>query len=95
MSATDLGKLRQIAEEVMESRLSDGYVLLQTETGQYYGLDALGSELWDAMKRGRTPADFVTDWEGDLNVSREQFAKDIARLIEDLENCRLIKVAAT
>jgi predicted Rdx family selenoprotein len=42
--------------EAMESRLGDETVILHLGSGTYFGLDAVGTIVWERLQKGATPA---------------------------------------
>jgi hypothetical protein len=43
------------SKDAMESRLGDETVILHLVSGTYFGLDAVGTVVWDALQAGATP----------------------------------------
>jgi hypothetical protein len=45
-----------VGESTVFTQLDDEMVLLNLETGTYFGLDALGSRIWKLIEQGATEA---------------------------------------
>jgi hypothetical protein len=73
-------------EDVLSRTLDDEAVLLHLETGTYFGLNDVGSHVWD-MLRARGSATFeelVTSTMETFDVSREVADEDLRRFLEGL-----------
>ena len=56
--------------------VGDETVLLQVRRSIYYGLNPVGTRIWDGLKDGRTPRSVCRDL-------AEEFGEDLARVEED------------
>lgn len=75
------------------SRVLDGEaVLLDTEGGAYFGLNAVGTRVWELIGAGTTEDALLTALLGEFEVSRDVLAKDLRDLLAGLEQRRLIQV---
>lgn len=84
------GPLRP-AEEMVFGELEDGIVLCDLRTGQCFGLDGVGADIWRAMIRYGDPERIVNALEEDYEVAREALAEDIRAFLEDLQNRGLLQ----
>lgn len=77
------------------SRVLDGEaVLLDTDGGAYFGLNAVGTRVWELIgAAGTTEADLLTTLLAEFDVSREVLAKDLTDLLAGLQKRGLIKTA--
>jgi len=77
------------------SRVLDGEaVLLDTDGGAYFGLNAVGTRVWELIgAAGTTEADLLTTLLTEFDVSREVLAKDLTDLLAGLQKRGLIKTA--
>jgi coenzyme PQQ synthesis protein D (PqqD) len=71
--------------EVLFRDLSGEGVLLNLKSGRYYGLDAVGTRIWQMLMQGRTLASTIAQLLSEYEVSREQLEADIACFIDALE----------
>lgn len=76
------------------SRVLDGEaVLLDTEGGAYFGLNAVGTRVWELIgAAGTTEADLLAALLAEFDVSREVLAKDLSDLLAGLQKRGLIKI---
>lgn len=77
------------------SRVLDGEaVLLDTEGGAYFGLNAVGTRVWELIgATGTTEDALLTALLTEFDVSRDVLARDLRDLLSGLEQRRLIKIA--
>jgi len=81
------------AQGVLFQRMPDGdSVLLHSESELYFGLDEIGTRVWEGLE-SREPLDGVlaalTD---DYAVNPAQVRSDVGELFERLRDARLIEV---
>lgn len=69
-------------------------VLLQYGRGEYYGLDAVGYAVWEAMRMRVPVPQIVGDIAAQYDVEEEQAAADVAAFIRDLIARGLVHVNA-
>ncbi len=67
-----------ISEAVLFERVAGEFVLLDLDSGEYYGLDAVGSRIWDLIQ-------CHDNLEEVLNVMIQEYEVDEDRLRGDLE----------
>ncbi len=77
------------------SRVLDGEaVLLDTDGGAYFGLNAVGTRVWELIgKAGTTDAALLDALLAEFDVARDVLAKDLADLLAGLQKRGLIKVS--
>ena len=77
------------------SRVLDGEaVLLDTDGGAYFGLNAVGTRVWELIgKAGTTDAALLDALLAEFDVGRDVLAKDLADLLAGLQKRGLIKVS--
>jgi hypothetical protein len=64
--------------------LSGETVLLNLESGVYYGLDAVGTHVWQLLLQGRTIADICDTLIDDYDVAPDVLRDDVVRLVGEL-----------
>lgn len=75
------------------ARTFDGeVVLLDLAKGEYFGLDEVGSRIWDAVVRGAVPADIAQEIAAVYEVDAARVLADTLRLVGELESRGLIVV---
>jgi len=56
----------------------EGGVLLHLDSGQYHGLNALGSMIWHLLEDGKKPSALVSELRGRLETLPPQLDEDVA-----------------
>ena len=92
---TTLQSKISVSEEVMFRELSGEAVLLNQESGKYYGLDEVGTRMWSLLaEHGQVdPAYRVLLDEYD--VTGEQLREDFLNLVDELASYGLLTVDET
>jgi len=82
-----------IPAPVMTRTIGDELVLLHLESGTYFGLDPVGTRIWQLMADGRTLEEVCQAMTEAYEVSREEVERDVLALAESLRERCLIAVA--
>jgi hypothetical protein len=69
---------------VIYRELSGETVLLNLESGVYYGLDAVGTRVWQLLHEGRTIASVCDVMAAEYDVSPDVLREDVFRLVSEL-----------
>ena len=67
-------------------------VILHLETGQYYGLDPIGTRVWRLISDHPRPRDLAAVLLDEYDVDAERLASDLLALLTRLAERRLIDV---
>lgn len=74
--------------------MMDGETLmLDSHSGMYYGIDAVGTRIWEYLASPITIPDLVERLEEQYEVETQRCARDVADLIEQLAARKMIKTA--
>ena len=82
-----------ISPSVYARAFGEEVVLLEFGKGEYFGLDAVGADIWRRLEAGDdlgTAADRIV---ADYEVSREEALRDIVDLVAQLRNHELLVTA--
>ena len=82
-----------ISKDVLAQELAGETVLLDLCSENYFGLDAVGTRVWQLLNEGRTGSDLIDTLQDEYEVEREVLEKDIFELLERLSDAGLIKIA--
>ena len=66
--------------------LSGETVLLNIESGVYYGLDAVGTRVWQLIMQGRTIANVCDTMIEEYEVAAQVLHADVMRLVGELHD---------
>jgi hypothetical protein len=81
------------APNVAATPLPGEMVLLQLETGHYYGLDEIGARSWQLMvTQGLSIADAAAGITAEYDAELPQVQADLIALIASLERARLVRL---
>lgn len=68
-------------------------VILGMKDATYYGLDPVGTRIWELLQAPRVLGDVVTVITEEFEVSREQAAADLLAFVADLHAHGLVEIA--
>jgi|RhiMethySRZTD1v2_1073278.scaffolds.fasta_scaffold1054877_3 hypothetical protein len=82
---TDILSLQLLpSEQALESRVGEETVILHLERDIYYGLDQLGTRIWQLLKDGMAPVAISDIVVREYGVTRELIEADMRRFLSDL-----------
>lgn len=81
----------RINQAVVSADLDGEMVLLNTETGIYFGLDAVGSEIWSMLESGLAPSAIVERMLAEYAVERDQLEADVSAFVARLVQAKLVQ----
>jgi hypothetical protein len=67
-------------------------VLLQLETGQYFGLDEVAHRMWQLIAEKGDLADVLRDLRTEYDADPDEISADLNRLVDDLVDGRLVEI---
>ena len=82
-----------ISPNVVSRAVGDETVILDLESGTYFGLDSIGARVWQMMEEGKTLSEICDVMVDEYDVSRETLEQDAVRLASELTAKRLISIA--
>jgi hypothetical protein len=80
----------EISPEVLFQEVSGETVLLDLDSEQYFGLDAVGTRVWQLIGEGASADAVVDTLLGEYEVERETLAADVDELLARLAEAGLI-----
>ena len=66
-----------IPPQVISRVVGNESVLLDLESGMYFGLDGVGKFIWEAIAQGRTLGEIAADIATEYDVDRERAQADV------------------
>lgn len=91
-AAVTLADRVAVREGVLFQQLQDEAVLLSLDSGQYFGLDAVGTRIWQLLAEGMPLSDVASTIVAEYEVDRERCEADLVKLLGDLEAQRLVAI---
>ncbi|WP_336000313.1 PqqD family peptide modification chaperone [Halorientalis halophila] len=82
----------QATDACLHTTVDGEEVLLQTETGEYYGLNAVGTRIWEAVQEPRRVADVEETIRAEFDVSAAACREDVQAFLTDLREAQLLEL---
>ena len=82
----------QASDDVVVSQLDDEIVMMSIEKGAYYGLDEIGSRVWELLAAPRTVSEICDTLVQEYDVAREQCEQDMQEWFTELAGEDLIRI---
>lgn len=90
-STLDLNSVVTVSEDLIASDLDGEIVMMSIENGEYYGLDAIGSRIWELIENQKKVSELCDLLIEEFEVGREQCEKDILAFLNEMVKSNLIK----
>lgn len=81
-------------DEVIEADIDGDKVMMDIESGNYYGLDPVARRIWEILETPMTANQVAEQLIQEFDVSLDQCQTDIQPFIEDMVNNQLLKTDA-
>jgi len=81
-----------IPDAVLVRVLGDESVLLNLETESYFGLDAVGTRMWNAIATAPNLAAALAQLADEYEVERAELHRDLSALVRELAGAGLVRV---
>jgi len=81
----------RLSPDVVFRDLEGEAVILDLGSGTYFGLNAVGTRVWQLVEAGHSEADIVNILAAEYAADRATIAGDVARLLDELRGRRLIE----
>jgi hypothetical protein len=81
--------MKQSADVVFRD-LDGEAVILDLESGTYFGLNEVGTRVWLLVGDGRSESEIVEALVAEYDAGRETIARDVAKLLGELRGRRLV-----
>lgn len=82
-----------ISKDVLAQELAGETVLLDLNSENYFGLDAVGTRVWQLLNDGQDESGMIDILLDEYEVEREVLERDLAELLDRLNAAGLIKIA--
>jgi hypothetical protein len=80
----------RVSDEVVFKPVGEEMVLLDFQSGMYYGLDPVGVRIWQLIAAQRPLGDIVETLLAEYDVTRAELERDVDALVEELERRGLV-----
>jgi hypothetical protein len=75
------------------SQLGQELVLMDTKTGDYLGINAVGTHIWDLLAGSKSVQELVTDLISRFEVTEAQCQAEVEKFLSDLEKRKMVSLA--
>jgi len=79
-------------ETQISSDLGDETIILELKAGIYYGLDPIGTRIWELIQEPRSLSSLRDTLLAEYDVDRERCERELIALLTALETNRLVKI---
>ncbi|WCN08582.1 PqqD family peptide modification chaperone [Marinomonas mediterranea] len=76
---------------LIEARVDDQLVMMDIDSGTYYGLDQVGIRVWECLENPIAIADLVKTLRREFDVSELQCVSEVSVYLRDLVSKGLIR----
>ena len=81
-----------IPEDLVYQELDGEMVLLNMQSGQYFGIDEIGSKIWALLEEKVMPVDIVKRLITEYEVTEEDCQQQVAEFLDELAQEGLVKM---
>jgi len=94
VSAAEINRSSRVAAttEVASAELQDEAVLLNLKDGVYYGLNPVGSRVWELVQEPRTVGEVCDTIASEYDVEPDRCERDVVSLVQELAASGLVEV---
>ncbi|HOO34346.1 MAG TPA: lasso peptide biosynthesis PqqD family chaperone [Thermotogota bacterium] len=78
-------------EGYADTEVDGNKVLMSVESGKYYGLNGMGTEIWKRIENFMTVSTLIEDLLNEYEVSREDAEAQVLTFLKDLDKNNLIE----
>jgi hypothetical protein len=82
----------EIEPAVVYQKVGDEVVFLHAEDGVYYGLDAVGSRMWELLLSHATLSDVLKEMLREYDVNEDELKDDLLRIVKELSERKLLRL---
>ena len=79
-----------VSDDVLFQILGGETVLLNMETEQYFGLNEIGSKIWELISKEKLISEVLTELLNEYEVEHETLKNDLLRILLKMEAKKLI-----
>lgn len=84
----------RVNDDVLFQELQDEAVLLNLKSGVYFGLDPVGTRIWQLLTERELLSEVAPAIVAEFDVAEDRCASDLLALVADLEQQGLVTVTS-
>jgi hypothetical protein len=85
-------RYQRIDTNLLVSQLAGETVLMNTVTGDYFGINAVGTKIWNLLTAPATVTSLVESLMSSYDISRDQCANEVNVFLKNLESRKLVVI---
>lgn len=78
-------------DDQISTEIEDEMVVLQLDTGTYFGIDGVGPRVWELLQEPLTVGELEDELLNEYDISRDRLHQDVDELLCDLRDASLIE----
>jgi hypothetical protein len=91
LKESDLKELQiEICKDLVYQELDGEMVILDMHSGQYFGIDAVGSRIWQMLEEKVSPAAMINLLLEEYEIEADLCSQQVVAFLEELEKNNLI-----
>ena len=80
------------SNELVSSDIDGEVVMMSIENGKYYGLDKVGSRIWELLENQFLVSDLINKLLGEFAVDRDTCEKDVMFFLHKLDDDNMLEI---
>ncbi|QPC85011.1 lasso peptide biosynthesis PqqD family chaperone [Phototrophicus methaneseepsis] len=80
------------SQHVVATEVDQDVVILNSQSGKYFGLDEVGARVWELVQTPQRVEDIVETIYNEYDVDKQQCQEDLTLLLEQLQESGLVQV---
>lgn len=80
------------SEQFITASVDDALVMMSLDRGAYYGLDDIGSQIWERLEEPATPAVLCDEFAERFEVERAQCEADVLAFLQELVDEGMVEI---
>jgi hypothetical protein len=79
-------------DSIISAELDNEAVLLNVETGIYFGIDAVGTRIWQLLEAGSSVEDIFSQLQEEYDVEPSELRTDLNEFLDVLQANELVQI---
>lgn len=88
----DQSTVYQASYNHLYSEIADEAVILDMDSGVYYGLNSVGVDIWQWLQQPKTEVQILDRLLAEYDIDRDQASEDIQSILKDMLEVSLITI---
>ena len=83
-------RYQRVDANLLVSQLAGETVLMNTTTGDYFGINAVGTKIWNLLAQPVSTDSLLESLVGSYDISMEQCRIEVKQFLQNLESRKLV-----